>query len=796
MGKEIIAQRPRNLRQLRPYLRNVRKINRLADEYKQLTDEQLQNKTSEFKERIENGETIHDLAVEAFATVREASTRVLGLRPYDVQLLAGLVLLEHNVAEMSTGEGKTLVAALPSYLVALEGKGVHIVTVNDYLATRDKEQIGQIHEFLGLTVGLTIPGLSTFEKKEAYKCDITYGVGTEFGFDYLRDNLVSSPAEQVQRPYHYAIVDEIDSVLIDEARTPLIIAGKDQPSGRLYKVCAFAVKNMKEDEHYKVDHELKVVNFTEAGIDVCEKVFAIDNLFELDHATLFHALIQSLRAHVLFERDVDYIVDDGEIKLIDMNTGRIMEGRSLSDGLHQAIEAKEGLENTAENKTHASITIQNYFRMYPMLGGMTGTAKTEEEEFRDVYAMDVVPVPTNRPTIREDHLDLVYETQEQKQARLVEEVKKRHATGQPILIGTTSILQSEEIADLLEEEELDFVLLNAKSVEQEVDLVASAGQKGRITIATNIAGRGTDIRLGEGVAELGGLHVIGTERNESERIDNQLKGRSGRQGDPGSSVFIISLEDNLFQRYAVDELERIKTRLRTDETGLIKSNNIYKFVETAQKIAEGFHFQFREYNLQLEAVLNKQREIIYEFREKVISSDDILDFLILQIDSLPMEFIDEYFFGEDVIVEEMDLEKLENRLNQVLITSVSLTDEKFETVEDVKAFVKPAVDEHFEILQSFKDEERIQASASSISLFVIDDLWKSHLDTMSQLREGIGIRQYKQEDPIQQFAEEGYILFETLFTKIRFQISEHLALFIQRLIKERQEAEEKETSDT
>lgn len=792
MGKQIIAQRPKNLRELRPYLRNVRKINQLEFEYEQYSDDQLKNKTTEFKERLQNGETIDDLAVEAFATVREVSKRVLGMRHFDVQLLAGLVLLNHNVSEMNTGEGKTLVASLPSYLIALEGKGVHIVTVNDYLARRDKEQIGKIHEFLGLTVGLTVPGMSNFEKKEAYQCDITYGVGTEFGFDYLRDNLVSSPDEKVQRQYHYAIIDEIDSVLIDEARTPLIIAGKDQPSGRLYKVCAFAVKNFKEDVHYKVDHELKVVNFTEEGINECEKIFAIDNLFELEHATLFHALIQSLKAHVLFERDVDYIVSDGEVKLIDMNTGRIMEGRTLSDGLHQAIESKEGLDNTQENKAHASITIQNYFRMYPKLGGMTGTAKTEEEEFRKVYGMDVISIPTNKPNIRIDHPDRIFLTKEQKQADLVREVKERHATGQPILIGTTSILQSEEIAELLKEEGLEFVLLNAKSVEKEVELVASAGQKGRITIATNIAGRGTDIKLGEGVAELGGLHVIGTERNDSERIDNQLKGRSGRQGDPGSSVFIISLEDNLFTRYAQDELKRLKPRLKADRKGLITSTNIYKFVETSQRIAEGFHFQFREYNLQLEAVLNRQREIMYKFRDKVISADNVLDFLILQLETLPTELIDEFFHGEDIIVEEVDLQPLEKRLNKILIPDFSFSDETFETIDDIKQFVNPTIEQHFEQLKELKDDERIQMSVSSLSLFVIDDLWKSHLDTMSQLREGIGMRSYKQEDPIQQFETEGYQLFEILFKRVRYQISEHLSLFVRRLLKEREEAESKE----
>src|SRR5699024_7382115 len=519
---------------------------------------------------------------------------------------------------------KTLVASLPSYLSALEGKGVHVITVNDYLAQRDRDLIGQIHEFLGLTVGLNIAGLSGSQKKEAYQCDITYGVGTEFGFDYLRDNMVYSMSEKVQRPYHYAIIDEVDSVLIDEAKTPLIIAGKDQPSGRLYKVTATVVKTFKREEDYLYDPELKVVNFSEDGITKCEKMFGIDNLFDLEHSTLFHSLLQALRAHVIYERDVDYIVEDGEIKLIDMNTGRIMEGRSLSDGLHQAIESKEGLKNTEENKTHASITIQNYYRMYPTLSGMTGTAKTEEDELREIYGMDVIVVPPNKPNQRIDQQDAVFLTKEQKHDYLLLEIQKRHKKGQPILIGTNSILQSEEIAKLLTEEGFTYQLLNAKNAEQEAQMIALAGQKGNITIATNMAGRGTDIMLDEGVDELGGLHVIGTERNESQRIDNQLKGRSGRQGDAGSTQFIISMEDYIFIRYAVEEYERLKPRLKMDHNGLITSKTVHKFVGTAQQISEGVQYQFREFTLKLEGVPTKQREIIYQYRDSLLSADNIV----------------------------------------------------------------------------------------------------------------------------------------------------------------------------
>ncbi|PWA05764.1 accessory Sec system translocase SecA2 [Pueribacillus theae] len=789
MTRQLLVQRPKNMHELRPYLKLVKQINDLEDTYRQYSDEQLKSKTEQFKQRLANGETIHDLAVEAFATVREASSRVLGLRHFNVQLLSGLVLLHRNVAEMNTGEGKTLVASLPSYLVALEGKGVHIVTVNDYLAKRDKELIGQIHEFLGLTVGLTIADMTNSEKKAAYNCDITYGVGTEFGFDYLRDNLVSSLEEKVQRPYHYALIDEIDSVLIDEAKTPLIIAGKDMPSGRLYKVCAFAIKSLKPDDDYTVDQELKVVNFTEEGIAKCEKVFGIGNLFDLEHSSLFHALLQSLRAHVLYERDVDYIVDDGEIKLIDMNTGRIMEGRSLTDGLHQAIESKEGLENTEENKTFASITIQNYFRMYPSLGGMTGTAKTEEEEFRKVYGMDVVRIPTNKENRRIDYPDLVFLTREGKYRYLVKEVKKRHEKGQPLLIGTTSILRSEEISDLLKEEKLEHVVLNAKSAEQEAEVISLAGQKGRITIATNMAGRGTDIILGEGVAELGGLHVIGTERNESERIDNQLKGRAARQGDPGSSVFIISLEDTLFQRYAAEELERLKPKLKVNGDGLITSPSIHKFVEKIQRISEGFHFQFREYNLKLENVLNQQREVIYEFRNKIISAENVLSFLKKQVETIPVEMI-ETFCDVEWVLEDLDLEKLAAQLNKVLIFDVSFEEDAFSSVEDIKQAIQPTIDAHFRQLRAFYDDERLQSAVRGVSLYVIDNLWKSHLETMAQFKEGIGIRQYKQEDPVQQFEREGFILFEALFSKIKYRISEHINQFIRELMQQEEEIEQ------
>ncbi|WP_085991042.1 accessory Sec system translocase SecA2 [Oceanobacillus senegalensis] len=777
-------------RELKKYYRLVEQINQKEAEYVELSDEELQAKTAEFKEQLQNGKTIHDIAVDAFATVREASKRILGLRHYDVQLLGGLVLLEGNIAEMNTGEGKTLVASLPSYLVALEGKGVHVITVNDYLARRDKQLIGQIHEFLGLTVGLNVPGISTFIKQEAYQSDITYGVGTEFGFDYLRDNTVQHINQKVQRPYHFAIVDEVDSVLIDEAKTPLIIAGKDKPSDRLYKVCSSVVKGLKKDDDFTYDIELKVVNFTDEGINKCEKTFGLDNLFDLEHSSLFHALLQALRARVLYERDVDYIVEDGEIKLVDMNTGRIMEGRSLSDGLHQAIEAKEGLVNTEENKTHASITVQNYYRMYPTLSGMTGTAKSDKEELLKIYGMDVVKIPTNKPNKRKDLPDLVFMTLEQKYKRLVKEVKERHKRGQPILIGTTSILKSEEVAHALDEENLSYQLLNAKSVEQEANLIALAGQKGQITIATNMAGRGTDIMIGEGVEELGGLHVIGTERNESKRIDNQLKGRSARQGDPGSTQFIISLDDYLFIRYAQDELERMKPKFKSNQDGLITSENVHKFVDTAQKISEGVHFQFRDYNLKLEDAVNEQRKVAYQLRDNILESENILQFIKKQIEELPNHII-EAFCTDDMLPEEWDLEQLEKELANILLSPPTLQDEEFNNIDELKAFVKPSVEEHFEIIQQYEDKEKVQMSAKGVSLFVIDTLWKRHLERLNQLKEGIGIRQYQQEDPIQLFQKEGYKLFEATFNDIEYELAYRLKGLIQGIIDKENEAKEK-----
>ncbi|SER70080.1 protein translocase subunit secA [Gracilibacillus ureilyticus] len=750
------------------YQRIVEEINQLEEIYAKLSDSQLKNKTTEFKKYLENGGSIEQIKVEAFATVREASKRVLGLRHYDVQLIGGLVLLEGNIAEMPTGEGKTLVASLPSYLRALEGKGVHVITVNDYLARRDRDLIGQIHSFLGLTVGINVPGMDPNEKVRAYQADITYGIGTEFGFDFLRDNMTYAASQKVQRPYHYAIIDEVDSVLIDEAKTPLIVAGKARLSENLHQVCSKVVKTLKEGKDYQYDLELKTVNFKEDGINKIEKIFAIDNFYDLEHRALNHYMNQALRAKVLFERDVDYIVEDSEIKLVDMNTGRIMDGRSLSEGLHQAIEAKEGLKVTEENKAQASITIQNYYHMYPVIGGMTGTAKTEEAEFQKVYGMDVIPIPTNKPVIREDMKDMIFQTKEQKYNFLVEEVKKRHAKGQPILIGTTSIIQSEIVAKYLDKEKLDYQLLNAKSVEREVHLISLAGQKSQITIATNMAGRGTDIMLGEGVAELGGLHVIGTERHESRRIDNQLKGRSGRQGDPGSSQFIISLEDELVKRFGHDLMERVKDKVTADKNGVVTNKQVNEWIDTIQKISEGQHFQFREFNFQLEQVINEQRKVIYQLRDKILTEEQVVKLISQYAEDVINHLVDR-FIDPELLPDQWEQEKLITSLNEVLFVEIP-EDTRIEEYDAVEPFIKDLLQQHFEVFAKLNYDTMAEEHVRKGALSVIDRNWTTHLEEMGRLKDGIGMRSYQQEDPIQIYTKEGYQIFEWMYKQTEGQI--------------------------
>ncbi|PFO74540.1 accessory Sec system translocase SecA2 [Bacillus cereus] len=748
-------------RKLKKYEQLVQDINNLEEKLSDLSDEDLRHKTITFKNMLNDGKTVDDIKVEAFAVVREAAKRVLGLRHYDVQLIGGLVLLEGNIAEMPTGEGKTLVSSLPTYVRALEGKGVHVITVNDYLAKRDKELIGQVHEFLGLTVGLNIPQIDPSEKKLAYEADITYGIGTEFGFDYLRDNMAASKNEQVQRPYHFAIIDEIDSVLIDEAKTPLIIAGKKSSSSDLHYLCAKVIKSFQDTLHYTYDAETKSASFTEDGITKTEDLFDIDNLYDLEHQTLYHYMIQSLRAHVAFHCDVDYIVHDEKILLVDIFTGRVMDGRSLSDGLHQALEAKEGLEVTEENQTQASITIQNFFRMYPALSGMTGTAKTEEKEFNRVYNMEVMPIPTNRPIIREDKNDVVYVTADAKYKAVREDVLKHNKQGRPILIGTMSILQSETVARYLDEAHITYQLLNAKSAEQEADLIATAGQKGQITIATNMAGRGTDILLGEGVHEIGGLHVIGTERHESRRVDNQLKGRAGRQGDPGSSQFFLSLEDEMLKRFAQEEVEKLNKSLKTDETGLILTSKVHDFVNRTQLICEGSHFSMREYNLKLDDVINDQRNVIYKLRNNLLQEDTNMIELIIPMIDHAVEAISKQYLLEGMLPEEWDFTRLTENINEILpVTNMpSLSANNVHSPEDLQSVLKETLSLYKERVNELNSHTDLQQSLRYVALHFLDQNWVNHLDAMTHLKEGIGLRQYQQEDPTRLYQKEGLDIF-------------------------------------
>jgi preprotein translocase subunit SecA len=761
-------------RRIKKYYKMVEEINKLEPVFEQLTDEELKQKTAQFKQQLADGQTIFDLQVEAFAAVREAAKRVVNMRHFDVQLIGGLVLTEGNIAEMPTGEGKTLVASLPSYLRALEGKGVHVITVNDYLARRDRNLIGQIHEFLGLTVGLNVPMMQPEQKKLAYQADITYGVGNEFGFDHLRDRMVYDANQRVQRPYHYAIIDEVDSVLIDEAKTPLIIAGKTASSFNLHHLCAKIVKTFELEVHYHFDEETKATSFTDKGIEKIEQGFGIDNLYELEHQTLYHYMIQALRASVMFKRDVDYIVKEDKILLVDMFTGRTMEGRTLSNGLHQALEAKEGVTVTEENKTQASITIQNYFRLYPVLSGMTGTAKTEEKEFQELYGMDVVQIPTNRPIERKDEADLVFATTEEKYRAVAKEAKRVHETGQPILIGTTSILQSEEAANYLREAGVPYQILNAKSVDQEIELISAAGQKGHVTIATNMAGRGTDIKLGEGVNALGGLFVLGTERHESRRIDNQLKGRSGRQGDPGRSQFFISLEDDMFRRFAREELEKWKPQLQTTEEGLVLNKKIGEFVDRVQRICEGSNYAMREYNLKLDNVINEQRGIIYQLRDKVLFSEDSLSLVEPMITSYAQSLM-EAVCSEELLPEEWDLKVLSTELTDVLHGYPITFDHPVHELEEVQQVIMPAIKQYIEQLEPYREDSRFQYTLKSLILNTIDREWIKHLEAMERLKEGIGLRSYSQEDPMRQYQREGLQLFTAMYHELEKEVAGQVA---------------------
>lgn len=745
----------------------VRRINDLEPKLAGLSDASLQEKTFEFKNRLANGETLDDILPEAFAVVREASRRVTGMRHFDVQLLGGIVLHRGDIAEMRTGEGKTLVATLPVYLNALTGKGVHVVTVNDYLATRDSEDMGRIYKFLGLSVGLIVHDLTYDQRRRAYNADVTYGTNNEFGFDYLRDNMVISADQMVQRPLNYCIVDEVDSILIDEARTPLIISGPGEKSTDLYYTLAGIVKTFTKDD-YTMDEKQKTIAPTDSGVAKVEKMLGISNMFDNDHLDLNHLVIQALRARFMMHRDKDYVVKNGEIVIVDEFTGRLMFGRRYSDGLHQSIEAKENVKVQGESKTLATITFQNYFRMYDKLAGMTGTAKTEEDEFNKIYKLDVYVIPTNKPAIRRDLPDVIYKTKNAKYRAVVREVKKRHATGQPILVGTTSINQSEILSQLLDKENIVHNVLNAKYHEKEAEIIKNAGQKGMVTIATNMAGRGTDIKLGPGVAELGGLMIIGTERHESRRIDNQLRGRAGRQGDPGTTQFFLSLEDDLMRIFGSENISKFMDKLGMDEDEPITAKMITRSIEKAQKKVESHNFEIRKYVLEYDDVMNQQREVLYSQRRQVLTTDSLRDTIMGMVDDIIHEGLDKYA-NEKLYPEEWDFAGLLSQMQQYFVPKNATSVEELENLSRVEVQDKLkqiAVDLYEERLKEI-GEQTMKELEKAIMLRVVDSKWMDHLDAMDALKEGINLRAYGQKNPLVEYKFEAYEMFEEMIESIK-----------------------------
>lgn len=759
---------------LRRYGKIADQIEALADDMAELTDEELQARTQEFKSRYSNGETLDELLPEAFATVREAAKRVLGLFPFRVQLKGGMALHEGNIAEMKTGEGKTLTATLPVYLNAISGKGVHVVTVNEYLATRDAEEMGELYRWMGLTVGLNLNSKSSDEKREAYNCDITYSTNNELGFDYLRDNMVVYKEQMVQRPLNFAILDEVDSILIDEARTPLIISGQSEGATSYYTRCDFFVKGLKEEEDFTIDISSKSISLTEEGIEKAEDTFNVSNLYDVENQTLIHYLDQALRANFIMLLDKDYVVNEGEVKIVDQFTGRIMDGRRYSDGLHQAIEAKEDVEIQKESKTMATITFQNYFRRYNKLSGMTGTAKTEEEEFREIYNMDVIAVPTNRPIARDDKDDLLYPTLDSKFKAVAYEIKERHEKGQPILVGTVAVETSEVISRYLQQLNVPHEVLNAKNHFREAEIIVNAGQPGSVTIATNMAGRGTDIKLGPGVKELGGLAVIGTERHESRRIDNQLRGRSGRQGDPGVSQFYLSLEDDLMRRFGSERIQNVLEQLKiTGDDAVIQSRMISKQVESAQERVEGNNYDTRKNVLKYDDVMREQREVIYSQRQEVIMAEDSLSYIVKPIIRRTIDgTIDINTHSEDS--SKWNLEAIVEFTHSVLLPADSITVEDLNgrDRENIRQFITEKVQEAYqEKISQFNSDEQILEFEKVVILRVVDRKWTNHIDEMDQLRQGIGLRSYGQFNPLTEYQQEGFRLFNEMIGEIEYEIT-------------------------
>ena len=761
-----------NDKEIARYRKVVEKINALEPQMQALTDDKLTGYTNKFRERLANGETLDDILPEAFAVVREGSRRVLGMRHFDVQLIGGMCLHEGKIAEMRTGEGKTLVATLPVYLNALTGEGVHMVTVNDYLARRDSEDMGRLYRYLGLTVGLVVHDMDFPERKFAYSRDVTFGTNNEFGFDYLRDNMVIYPEQMVQRKLHYAIVDEVDSILIDEARTPLIISGPGAKSTDMYAVMAKAVAGLKEGIDYTVDEKQKTVAPADNTIPKVERILGINNLYAPENIELSHCFTAALRAKALMKRDRDYVVRNGEIIIVDEFTGRLMEGRRYSDGLHQAIEAKEGVKIQRESQTLATITFQNYFRMYDKLGGMTGTAKTEEDEFLKIYNLPVIVVPTNKPVIRKDYPDLIFKTKRAKYKAVGRAVTSLHAKGQPVLIGTTSITQSEELSAILKKNGILHNVLNAKFHEKEAEIIAGAGQKGAVTIATNMAGRGTDIKLGEGVPELGGLFIIGTERHESRRIDNQLRGRAGRQGDPGASRFYLSLEDDLLRLFASDRISGIMDKLGMDEDEPIEHKLITNSIEHAQKKVEARNFDIRKHVLEYDDVMNQQREVMYGERRKILFGENLRENIMGMVKHIIRAEMDQYANAQ-LYPEEWQLDGLIEDAEKIYAPQGRLKKEELAAMsrDELQECLEKLAEEGYHNRELLFGEENMRELEKVVMLRVVDKKWMEHLDHMDMLRDGINLRAYGQRNPLVEYKIEALDMFEEMEADIQDQIA-------------------------
>ncbi|MBM9535492.1 preprotein translocase subunit SecA [Desulfobulbus alkaliphilus] len=758
----------RNERMLKQYHRTVQVINGLEATIAPLSDTELAGKTVEFKERLAQGASLDDLLPEAFAVVREAAKRVLGERHYDVQMVGGIVLHQGKIAEMKTGEGKTLTSTAPVYLNALIGKGVHVITVNDYLANRDVNWMGEVYRFLGLTTSCILHGMNDAERQEAYRADITYGTNNEFGFDYLRDNMKFSIEDFCQRGFHYAIVDEVDSILIDEARTPLIISGPAEMSTDMYHKVDRIMRHFKPEEHFTKDEKSRQILLTDAGVALGEELLEVENLYDPSSINQLHHINQALKAHFIFQRDVDYIVKNGTVVIVDEFTGRTMEGRRYSDGLHQALEAKEGVKIEKENQTLASITFQNYFRMYEKLSGMTGTADTEAAEFKKIYNLEVVVIPTHKKMIRLDFPDVIYKNQQAKYRNIVEEIKELNAKGQPILVGTISIDISEKISKFLSKEGIAHDVLNAKQHDREAEIVAGAGQKGRVTIATNMAGRGTDIKLGEGVRELGGLHILGTGRHDSRRIDNQLRGRSGRQGDPGSSRFYMSLEDDLLRIFGSDRLTGIMDKLGMEEDEPIEHSMVSKAIENAQRKVEGHNFDIRKHLLDYDDVMNKQREVIYGQRREVLASETVRPIIDDMISDLVQVVAAEYAV-EKTTSEEWDWPGLEERIGQLFNLKLDWSDEDRQelSADTFTEKLLAVVQQGYTRQEERNGVEQMRQLERMVMLQMVDTLWKDHLLQMDHLKEGIGLRGYGQKNPLIEYKREGFNLFRAMVEAVK-----------------------------